>query len=161
MYTVYVTFVYKYVSILQYFSVLSFLLHMSILCLSSFSKNYLLSFFLESRVLLCMYTLYFERCTLYKFIEINDVLFCKNKGWGKLDYTKVICLDQWTVLWSMDEPNTKRSWNLTLCRKHESNVYCCGIIEIVSPVEQNNISSLARAYLTHKHIINLHLCVRI
>ena len=58
----------------------------------------------------------------------------------------------------MDEPNTKRSWKLTLCRKHESNVYCCGIIEIVSPVEQNNISNLARAYLTHKHIINLHMC---
>ena len=76
--TVYATFVYKYVSILQYFSVLSFLLHMIILCLSSFSKK-LSSFFLESRVMLCMYTLYFKRCTLYKFIEINSVLFCSVK----------------------------------------------------------------------------------
>ena len=68
----------KYVSILQYFSVLYFLLHMIILCLSSFSKK-LSSFFLESRVMLCMYTLYFKRCTLYKFIEINSVLFCSVK----------------------------------------------------------------------------------
>ena len=76
MYTVYVTFVYKYVSILQYFSVLSFLLHIIILFLSSFSKK-LSSYFLESRVMLCMFTLYFKRCTLYKFIEINSVLFLK------------------------------------------------------------------------------------
>ena len=48
---------------------------MIILCLSSFSKT-LSSFFLESRVMLCMYTWYFKRCTLYKFIEINYVLFC-------------------------------------------------------------------------------------
>jgi len=27
--------------------------------------------------MLCMYTLYFKRCTLYKFIEINSVLFLK------------------------------------------------------------------------------------
>ena len=60
----------------QYFSVLSFFLHMIILCLSSFSKNCLLSFFLESLVMLCMYTLYLKRSTLYKFIEINTVLFC-------------------------------------------------------------------------------------
>ena len=34
------------------------------------------SFFLESRVMLCMLTLYFKRGTLYKFIEIHSVLFC-------------------------------------------------------------------------------------
>ena len=27
-------------------------------------------------VMLCMYTLFCKRCTLYKFIEINYVLFC-------------------------------------------------------------------------------------
>jgi len=27
-------------------------------------------------IMLCMYILYFKRCTLYKFIEINYVLFC-------------------------------------------------------------------------------------
>ena len=73
LYTVYVTFVYKYVSILQYFSVLFFLLHMIKLCLPSFSKK-LSPFFLESRVMLCMYTLYFKRRTVYKFIEINSVI---------------------------------------------------------------------------------------
>ena len=29
--------------------------------------------------MLCMYTLYFKRCTFYKFIEINFVLFCSVK----------------------------------------------------------------------------------
>ena len=29
---------------------------------------------LESRVMLCVYILYFKRCTLYTFIEINSVL---------------------------------------------------------------------------------------
>ena len=89
--TVYVTVVYKYDSILQYFSVLSFLLHMIILCLSSFSKK-LSSFFLESRVMLCMYTLYFKRSTLYKFIEINSVLFCSTgqKAVGKVGTHQIL-----------------------------------------------------------------------
>ena len=32
--------------------------------------------------MLCMYTLYFKRCTLYKFIEINSVLLTQT------DYSK-------------------------------------------------------------------------
>ena len=55
------------------------------------------SFFLESRVMLCMYTLYFKRCTLYKFIEINSVQFY-NVYYGYLCHT---CSPSHTVLLSV------------------------------------------------------------
>ena len=36
--------------------------------------------------MLRMYILYFKRCTLYKFIDINSVLFCSAMQWVKITH---------------------------------------------------------------------------
>ena len=70
-----------YINMFLYFSIslfyLSYFTLLYCVCPPFLKTVFFLSFFLESRVMLCMYTLYFKRCTLYKCIEINSVLFLK------------------------------------------------------------------------------------
>ena len=80
----------------QYFSVLYFFLHMIILCLSSFSKK---TVFNLSWITCNVINVYFVFQTMYKFIEINYVLFCSVLL--TLIHSQKLLFYQWLILYAV------------------------------------------------------------
>ena len=82
-----------YINMFLYFSIslfyLSYFTWVYCVCPPFLKTVFFLSY---TRVMVCMYTLYFKRCTLYKFIEINSVLLCsvkKIKCWFQKSVIKI------------------------------------------------------------------------
>jgi len=98
--------------------------------------------------MLCMYTLYFKWCTLYKFIEINSLLLCSfsNSHFLFTDLVWLIVISEWYIALSSFYRITKGfnkslKVNINLLNPHYT--YAC-----VKPQVKSN----ARRYKNRTHL---------